>query len=511
MSRHYQHLPGWPMPPGHYDPNSGWGFVETMGRRAVESSQDSTSQQPSDQRIAPQDPVNRAAEYHVHDPLYHRPTYNRQQMALYDRLQLSESESRNRRGGQPHAPEQEPLRGSANTMRSPIWPHRPVSPVHLCCSANSPVEQLESYAHNIPATQTMPTFPHGLPVIYEPHIGDTASYEPMPSQVQRERTRVANPNPWNWTDAQGSKHKAQDTDIESTYSMKPPHTGQATSPAASLVGPEETQHQHIQDETRQQTALDWDHLFYSEFPEGLEGVMSDSSSGVYTPSSPRNSLETWDSIENNMESNASTRTMIGDEDHDVEEPGTREDMGESQDTEHRPMIVDDRARHTVDNTTATRDSQGNESFTVEHLGDQRTGIFPVNMDPSHRRPEWQQPLPPPAIYPAMSSQRERTQLTETRDIAAERLAEDMQRSTITVEGNCYINLSSPNELLSTGQSPLQMMPFLLVRGNLYIQTTAPAQKKRKRDESSEDDSEADSNVGYDEDAKGLDRRPAKRR
>ncbi|OTA63608.1 hypothetical protein K449DRAFT_394173 [Hypoxylon sp. EC38] len=511
MSRRSQHLPGWPMPRGHYDPNSGWGFAETMDRLVVESSKDNTSQQSSDQRIALQDSVlNRVAGYHVHDPLYHRPTYNRQPMALYDRLQLSESESRNRRWGQPHAPEPEPLQGLTNTMRSPIWPHRPVSPVHLCCSANSPVEQLGSYAHNIPATQTMSTFPHGLPVAYEPHIGDTASYRPLPSQVQIERTRVANPNPWNWTDAQGSKHKAQDTDIESTYSMKPPHTEQAPSAAAPLIGPEETQHQHIQDEATQPTALDWDHLLYNEFPQELEGVMSDSSSGVYTPSSPRNSLETWDSIENNMESNASTRTMIGDEDHDVEEPDTREDMGESQGTQHKPMVVDDRARHTVDNTTATRDSQGNEGFTDEYLGDQRTGVFPVNMDPSHRRPQWQQSLSPPMIYPAMSSQRERTQLTETRDIAAERLAEDMQRSTITVEGNCYINLSSPNELLSTSQSPLQMMPFLRVRGNLYIRTTART-RKRKRDESSEDDSEADSNVGYDEDAKELDHRPAKRR
>ncbi|KAI0152459.1 hypothetical protein F4776DRAFT_31727 [Hypoxylon sp. NC0597] len=507
MSRRSQRLPDWDVSPNHYDPNSGWRFAEIMDRRSVMLPDDSASQRPSHQRIAPQSPVlPRPADYHIHDPMYYRPTYSGRPLALSEqsegRLHLRENGLREGEWEQPHTPERESLRGPANTIRSPMLSHRPMTPVHLCCGAHSPVEQPGSYTHNIPVMQTLPTFPHGLPVPYEPHVGDTASYRPLPSQGQGERTGAANPNPWNWTDAQERNNEHQATGPESTYAMESPRIKRAASPRAPLFVPEETQQQHVRDGATQQTALDRGPRFHNQNPPVLEGAMSGSSSGVYTPSSPCNSLTAWASTRNDMGSNLSTKTLIGDEGRDIEQPDAREDMDESQDTQ---------ARHTVDNTSAAYERRGNRSSNAEDLSEQRTRDFHVDMDPSQGRPQQQQPLSPPAICPATSNQREHTQLPETRDIAAEQPAENTQRFTITVEGDCYINLSSPNELHGMGELPLPMMPFLHVRGNLHIRTTAPRQVKRKRDESSEDDGEVDSNVGYEGDTEGPDGRPAKRR
>ncbi|KAI1102281.1 hypothetical protein F4804DRAFT_313587 [Jackrogersella minutella] len=79
---------------------------------------------------------------------------------------------------------------------------------------------------------------------------------------------------------------------------------------------------------------------------------------------------------------------------------------------------------------------------------------------------------------------------------------DPQRQTFIVEGDCHISLPSLNEEI------LRAMPFVHIKGNLYIATTL--QRKRKRDNGPRED-EGDSDGGYEGDVEGGRDRSAKRR
>ncbi|KAI0840782.1 hypothetical protein F5Y06DRAFT_230385 [Hypoxylon sp. FL0890] len=532
MYRHPHHIPAWAMSPGPYDANSRLKTPEVLSEHV--SARLSAPQQPSGEGIAPTPSsplLARAAnQEHVHDPMYHRPTYHQQATASPEQPEHGpqHSDTQRRLTREQDALEAERLERRIARLgsRSPARYRRPISPVHSCHGERPSNRQVGSHPDNASVMRTLPTFPHGLPVARHPWIGNTSSFAAAPSPSLRWLTGGPGPNP-NPNPNQRSKQpharqEVQGTDTESAYSPESWDSNPAPPPASALVKPDAQQQrqlpvwsgitQHTGPE-RNPFVTFWPPSL-NQVPPAPNGAASESSAHGSTPSSPSDFILPRAVAVDDVESNLSTRTLAGDEHPEIAQP----DM---QGTQDRPIVVDDRGAegrhprtvrhvHEEPSLTSTHSRREVVGLNAKNLNQQR--IREMHKNVCSHLPQQQPPVLLPFLDPAVSGQGERTQQrSDTHDGAVQQTTENVQRSTISVDGDCYINLYSPNELLGADGTAIRMMPFVHVRGDLYIRTTAPRPAKRKPDANSGDEDEVESNTDGGRRAEELNERPTKRR
>ncbi|KAI1409575.1 hypothetical protein F5Y13DRAFT_203248 [Hypoxylon sp. FL1857] len=457
MDRHSQRVPRWAL-----SPNPGRGSQRPNGL-AEALPEHSAHQHPNGLRIPPPpSPVlsRIASLFHVHDPMYHRPTHHRRLTESPEQAEegLQPNEALlGRRREQARTREEERLRTRINRLRSHTPLDRPASPR----GGEQPSDrQPQSHMHRAAVLQSLPVFPHGLPIPYNPWGRDaprSSLHRGLPPHGQRRQARTTNPIHEYLTNELMRNYNGEGIGSEPMYHGEPPHLDLDHSPVAPLVGPEGQR----QPAPAQNVPSYWGPPSRNQAPQTPNDATPDTSDRGYTPSSPHDDSTTRASMVNNVDSNVSRSAR----DH--------------------------------------REAGG--------FGAQRPDQLDADVNQSHRRPR-RRPLPSLSLLnSAVTGQRERTQQPETHNAASERPAENPQRPTITVDGDCYVCLDSPDELIGEGHWALRVMPFVRVRGDLYIRTPAPRQQKRKRDESSNGDDEMDSNIGSEADAEDTDDRPAKRR
>ncbi|KAI1142397.1 hypothetical protein F5Y05DRAFT_224896 [Hypoxylon sp. FL0543] len=512
-----QHVPSWGMFPSH-PPGSRLEFINipSAGQAAATAPTHSAPQQLRRAGIiTPPSPIpaRLVANYeHVHDPMYYRPTFGGQATAAPehhpDGPHLDEIQRRRRRRELTHAAEQDQLRRRVGRLRSSMLHHRCASPGHSCCGERPSDRQAGSHERHTSVVRTLPAFSHGLPTVYNPWAEDTAAYTAPPSQRQRQHTRAATPPPENQADERGQRQEGQAAESDGSISTESPDFSPTPSCESPPAEPEGRQ-QPIQRETAQRSGRDY-------FVDPLASY----------------ARHRVPPAQNDAASDR-THTVVGGYDQNI--GGLR-----AQRTRGGPTAVEDREEREREHIVAQPVNEMPVLTSALNRGDTRAanvGTFNVQRPedmvydgydgydgyddyddyddyPSNVGPYYyQQPQPQPQSLPLFTSQRARTHQPETRNTAPERSTEPPQRTIIAVDGDCYLTLDSPDELLVEGEElAVRMMPFVHVRGDLYIQTTAPRQEKRKREESSEDDKEeVDINGAGEWDAENPEDRPAKRR